>query len=153
MRKYFLILAFLIPGFVNVAFAQEKDYINLMKSVLQTERKSIIGEVLELTEDEASNFWPLYEEYEANLNLTYEQNYKLVQEFANNYNNMTEEKSEELIGKFFDVDIEILKIRKSYIKKFSKVIPATKVAKFYQAENKIKALVDYELAKSIPFLE
>ena len=48
---------------------------------------------------------------------------------------------------------EVLTLKKTYIKKFSKILPPTKVLRYFQAENKIDILVDYEIAASIPLLE
>ena len=41
----------------------------------------------------------------------------------------------------------------SYLPRFQKVLPARKVARLYQVENKIRALVNYDLASEIPFVK
>jgi hypothetical protein len=42
---------------------------------------------------------------------------------------------------------------KGYQSKFGAVLPATKVARYYQIENKLRAAVNYELADAIPLVQ
>ena len=48
---------------------------------------------------------------------------------------------------------QLLKLKKSYYKKFKKIMPAGKAAMYFQAENKIEAMVNASLAMEIPFIE
>ncbi len=71
----------------------------------------------------------------------------LVDDFAKNYDALTDEKAKELLKRQFQIDDDRLKLRRSYAGKFEKVLPAKKVARYYQIENKLDAAVAYEAAQ------
>jgi hypothetical protein len=78
---------------------------------------------------------------------------KIIKDYAENYESMTNEKADELWTSYMNFKQEILTLNKQYYKKFKKILPAGKVAKYFQAENKITILVDFQLASEIPFIE
>ena len=51
------------------------------------------------------------------------------------------------------VPVELLDVRQRYLESFSAALPPRKVLRFYQIENKIDAVLRYELAASIPVLD
>ena len=65
---------------------------------------------------------------------------------------MSNELADRMMADYFDIQSRTLKIRKGYLKKFKKVLPSVKVAKFYQVENKLDAVLDYQLASQIPMI-
>jgi len=74
-------------------------------------------------------------------------------DYAENFENLTDEKADLLWSSYMNVQSEYLKIQKKYYKKFKKILPAGKVAQYFQAENKINALIDAQMAIEIPFME
>jgi hypothetical protein len=129
------------------------DYIEITREVLNTEKKAAIAEVMVLSETEAEVFWPLYKEYNNELYKVQTKRIKIIKDFAKNYETMTDEKADELWNSFFKYRQELLALNKQYYKKFNKVMPAAKVVRYFQAENKIGVLIDFELASEIPFLD
>ncbi len=77
---------------------------------------------------------------------------RLITEFAANYQNMTEDVADRLLREHLDLQARALKIRRNYVRRFKKVLPAIKVAKLYQVENKLDAVLDYQLASQIPMI-
>jgi len=140
--------------FTLSSFAQTtQDYVEIVRDILKTEKKVAIAEVMELTDQESGPFWDLYNEY--NFELTKIQNQRLnsIYDFAENYDKMTDEKADELWKSVLSYQGDLLKLQKSYYKKFKKIIPAGKAATYFQAENKIAMMINAELALSIPFIE
>jgi hypothetical protein len=152
MKKLFLGLFLLFAGSFIMAQSID-DYIEIQREVLNMEKKAAIAEVMMLTEEEGEIFWPLYNEYNNELYKIQTKRVKLIKDFAENYDKMTSEKADEIWMAFFDYRTELLKLNKQYYKKFKKEMPAEKVVKYFQAENKIAVLVDFTLASEIPFLE
>lgn len=148
-----IILTFALVSFGMVLWAQQSDYIELMRSVINTEKKAAIVEVMQLSDTEADLFWPLYNEYNEKRYAVNTKKIKLIQDFAENYGKMTDEMAKELWTRNMAIKMELVKIEKSYFKKFLKAIDAKKVIRYFQAENKIEALVNAELALEIPLLE
>ncbi len=149
MKKLIFTLTFALIA--ALGFSQTTDdYVEIQRSVLKTEKKAIIAEVMQLTEQEAKEFWPLYEEYE---NKQYETNtkiYRLIKKYADNYETLTDEEAIELWREKMKLDKELNKIEAVYFKKFMKILPGKKLLTFFQAENKIRTLIMAELADQIP---
>jgi len=145
---------FLFMFLASIAISQTTDdYIEIMRSVLKTEKKAAIAEVMTLTEAEAELFWPLYNEFSGKMYTIQSKRVKIIKDFAKSYEKMTDLKADELWTSYMAYKQESNKLTKQYYKKFKKIIPAGKAAKYFQAENKIATLVDFELAAEIPFIE
>lgn len=129
------------------------DYIELAREVLKTEKKAAIAEVLDLNETESVPFWELYNEYQNKVYAVQNNRIALINDFSDNYENLTDEKADELFQSLLKYKTDILKLKKQYYKKFKKIVGTGDAARFFQAENKIETLIDAQLALEIPLLE
>ena len=152
MKRVLFTLVFASFGMLLWA-QQSTDYIELMRSVIKTEKKAAISEVMELSTAEADLFWPLYNEYNEKRYVVNTKLVKLIEEYAANYSKMNDELAEEYWTRNMNIDMELLKLEKSYYKKFLKVLNAQKAFRYFQAENKIENLILAQLALDIPLLE
>ena len=152
MKKLIIGIVFVFAG--TGLFAQTaNDYLEVTRGVLKTEKKAAIAEVMQLTEEESTTFWPLYNEYNEKMYSINSRLYNTIKDYSDNYVNMTDEKAKELWTEVIKIDQDLLKLNKTYFKKFLKIMPAIKTVRYFQAENKIKVMVDAELASQIPFFE
>ncbi len=134
-------------------FAQtENDYIEVVRSVLKTEKKAVIAEVMELTEAESGPFWLLYNEYDYEMSIVQNIRINAIKEYAEEYGILTDEKADLLWNQVMDFKTASLKLEKAYYKKFKKILPAAKAAKYFQAENKIEAMVAANIAAQVPMI-
>jgi hypothetical protein len=152
MKKSIIAVLLLFAG-IQVMSQTTDDYLEIMRSVLKTEKKAAIAEVMTLTDQEAEVFWPLYNEFNEKMYSVQTKRVNIIKDYAANYGNMTDEKADELWTAALNFKQESLNLTKQYYKKFKKILPAAKAAKYFQAENKIAALIDYELAAEIPMIE
>lgn len=120
---------------------------------MATERKLVLAGELVLTPDEAKAFWPVYNEYRAAMHEVGDSRVKLITDLADNYQNMTDDFAEHLLREHLDIEERTLKVHRQYLKRFNKVLPKVKVAKLYQVESKLDALINYQLASQIPMIE
>jgi hypothetical protein len=137
---------------VNPAFSDLTEATEQARSVVQTERKMVISQALELTPAESNAFWPVYDQYAAELKKAGDLRVKVITDYAANYDNMTDAAAKSLIADALKFQEQTLKIRKGYLKKFGKVLPTVKVARFYQVENKLDAITAFALARQIPLV-
>lgn len=152
MKK--LILLFAIIGFGIASYAQQaNDYMEVTRAALKTEKKAMIAEVMSLTQEESEPFWALYNEFQGKLYTANTKYLNIINEFAENFDKMSGEKANDLMKRLFAYDTEIIKLKKSYFKKFQKVLSPQKTLMYFQAENKIDMLIDFEIAASIPILD
>jgi len=152
MKK--IILSTLAMFLASMAFAQTTDdYIEIVRGVLKTERKAAIAEVMTLSEQEAEVFWPLYNEYEAKDYEIQSKRVKIIKELVKDFENLSDEKADEMWTSYMKYKQELLNLNKLYYKKFKKILPAGRAARFFQALNKIAVLADYRVAMEIPIIE
>ena len=149
------ILLFTIALFFasSISAQSENDYLEIARDVLKVEKKAAIADVMDLSETESQPFWNLYNEYQGKLYTVHNKRIDGIKDFAKNYENMTDEKAEELWMNYMGYQSELLKLKKGYYKKFKKILPTGKAVRFFQAENKIETLVNAELALEIPMIE
>lgn len=148
-----LILIFI--GFTASALAQDKpaDNMEIVKEKVHADKKLLIATYMELTESEAKAFWPIYEEYQAELGKLRDRDSKLIEEFSANFGTMSDDVAKNLLDDSLSIDSGYLKLRQSYLAKFRDVLSDIKVARYYQLENKMEAILEYEQAKRIPLIQ
>ena len=137
----------------TAAFAQTHHEIALTRAEIQTERQAIVAANLPMTEEQAKAFWPLYREYRDELAKAGDRTVALIESYAADYKSMDDAKSQAMIDEFFSIRKDETKIMSSWMPKFGKVLPATSVARFLQIENKLDAIIRFELAAEIPLVE
>lgn len=159
MRTLPLVAALVSISLAPLSMAQEKTPLVTLEAEIEaarkqmvTERKLVIAGELVMTPDEAKAFWPVYNEYLAEMRTIGDDEVKLITDFADNYQNMSDELADQMLRDHLDIQSRSLKVRRNYLKKFKKVLPTIKVAKLYQVENKLDAVMDYQLASQIPMI-
>jgi hypothetical protein len=145
-----LVIAFL--AFAGNLASQEKtaDNMQLLLEKVKADKKLLVAENMQLTETEAKAFWPLYDRYQDELFLIRARTAKLIKDYADVYRNVNDANAKRLLGEYIKIETLRLKLHKAYLPKFSKVLPAAKVVRYYQIENKVNAALEYELASRIP---
>jgi enoyl-CoA hydratase/carnithine racemase len=130
--------------------AQDPGETQSMRADLQAERTKMVAANLQLTEPEAAKFWPLYNEYRSKHSQLDDRAIALVNDFAANYDALSDEKAKDLLKRQLQLEDDRLKLRRDYVGKFEKVVPPKKVARYYQIERKLDAMVAFEAARSVP---
>lgn len=137
------------------SFDKNKEDIELTASMINIERIEIIDQNMGLSNDEEPRFWSLYNEYRLAMNEVGKRKTKLITDYADRVNtgNLSDAEALRLLKEYNSIERAKLTRREEYIPKFQKVIPAKKVALFFQIENKIDAALNFELAKVIPLVK
>jgi len=132
--------------------AQDKpsDDQQIFLEKIKADKKLLVAENMQLTKAESKAFWPVYEEYQKELFLIRTRTLKLINSYADAYDKMTNETAKGLLDEYMTIETLQLKLRMAYLPKFRKVLSNTKTARYYQIENKINAVLMYELAGVIP---
>ncbi len=129
------------------------DSIEVSRGVVAAERKLVVAQNMGLTQEESETFWPIYGDYQNELRKINDREIKLIQDYAAEYETLTDERAIELLKIAQTIDDDQLKLRRKYVKRFQKVIPAKKVVRYYQIENKLDAIVSFDLARKLPLVE
>ena len=158
-KKKIIVLAALMAGFIALgvvpALAQDKpaDNMQILREKIKADKKLLVAANMELTESEAKAFWPVYEKYQNELFLLRTRTLKLINDYADAYEKMSNDKAKALLDELMNIDSLGLKLRQTYLPKFRQVLPEVKVVRYYQIENKINAALKYELAANIPLMK
>lgn len=130
-----------------------RAFIELARSDLKTQKTLIIAQNIKFTDDEAAEFWPLHSEYTVALNKLLDERLRLLNEYLATYATMTDPQATALAKKVFDLEEKRTQLKRTWFKKFSKVVPARKAAQFFQIENQLNAALDLQLAASLPLIK
>ncbi len=137
------------------AVAQEKpaDTMEFVLEKIRADKKLLVAENLQLTETEAKGFWPVYRRYQDELFLLRSRAVKLIKDYGDAYDQMTNDTAKKLLDEYMTIEALGLKLRQAYLPKFRAVLPEVKVVRYYQTENKIHAVLVYEIAAKIPLVK
>jgi hypothetical protein len=124
--------------------------IQLTRAVIQVERQAIVTQAMDLTPEEMETFWPLYREYRLEALKIGDRIVALIQRYAANYDNLTDATADKLLTDFVRVEQARANLKAKFLPRFKKVLPAKKVARFYQLENKLDTAILAEMAEYIP---
>jgi parvulin-like peptidyl-prolyl isomerase len=153
----------LLMGAAAPAWSQSKssggdkpaNNLEIIHEKLKADKKLIVSKYMELTESEAKKFWPVFEEYQKDLQKIHERLGSLLQRYAADYrgNSLTDEKAKKLLDDWIALEQDDAKQRKSYAPKVLKALPAKKAARYLQIENEYRIMLRYDLAATVPLVQ
>lgn len=151
------LIQFLALGAILVltspVFAQinTEDNIELARTYLESDRKITVAAAMELTEEESQVFWPVYKEYRASIQPINDRFIKLLKDYADNFENLSGEKAITMMSDSLDIEEDRLIYKRLFVERMAEVLPMSKVVRFFQIENKMDAVLKFDLAVEIPF--
>lgn len=127
----------------------------ILAQKIKADKKLLVATNMDLTDAEAKKFWPVYEAYQDDLHKINRRLAKLIVDYAEVYNkgSVPNATAKKLLDEALAIEEAELKLKRVYIPKLEKALPEMKVARFIQIENKIRAIINYELAAQIPLVE
>jgi Spy/CpxP family protein refolding chaperone len=172
MRKKHLFLvaalALVLPSTRNLAFAQDStsqpdkrsalangaevqnptdEDMKLLRKDLRSEKKQIVAANMDLTDVEAEKFWPVYDQYTADVAKINDTKAALIKEYLQTSATMNGEQAESYIRKRAAVEESIMQLRLKYIPVFRKVLSGRQTALFFQIDWRLGLITDLQLAQ------
>ncbi len=135
------------------ADANLESYIEILRSDLRTQRKALMAANMHLSDAEATRFWPVYNEFEAESTKLGDLRVKLIKDYAEHYDTMDDKTAADLSTRSLKYDSERTALRTKYVKKLSKALSPKLAARFLQIENRIGLLLDVKLASELPLVK
>jgi len=127
--------------------------IQLLRKDLRAQKKQLVAANLSLTADQATKFWPIYDQYIAEQTKIHDQKYAVIKEFATSWGSIDDAKAQELTNKVLAVDQQVTQLRIKYVPIFLKVLPGRQVATFYQIDRRLQMMVDLQLLSQLPLVQ
>ena len=150
-------MAIMFFGLAPLNGAQDKpaDNMQILRDKIKADKKLVVASNMELTESEAKNFWPIYDEYQKELQKINRRLVGLLESYADDSRkkSLTDDKAKKLIDEANSIEKAEVDLKSTFAPKLSKALPIIKVARYLQIENKIRAVVKYDLAQGVPLMK
>jgi hypothetical protein len=131
------------------------DDFSILRDKIRADKKLLVAANMELTEPEAKGFWPVYDQYQKDLHAINLRIADQLERYADDLRDgtMTDEGAKKLIEESVSIEQAEADLKPRYAPKLGKVLPARKVVRYLQIENKIRAVVRYDLVSGLPLVE
>jgi len=130
-----------------------RAYVTLLRPDIKAERKDIINAIMQFNDSDATKFWPIFQQYDAELTTIGDGRMKLIVDYARNYENLTNEQADALMSKAFELEAQRAILKKKYFDKMKAQLSATQAAKFFLVENQIQHIIDLQISASLPVVQ
>ncbi len=153
MRKILFVSIFILSALsaVNAQFFKQSD-IDIYKKDVADQAESLVKENLDLTDEQAKVFWPIYEEYNTKTDAVLEEELKVLEDYLMNYYMLEDEKAKELVIKSINLKKKRIDLQIEYLTKMAEVLPATVVGKFFQIDNRINLMINQQRTDRVPLI-
>ncbi len=129
------------------------DTMETLRDALRADKKAFIAQYMELTQTEGKEFWPYYESYQFDLQKINDRLIKLIDDYAKVYQSLSDQDAATMVAEYLAIEQDEIQLKELYFRTLCKTLPIKKVARYMQLENKIRALVRYELAARVPLIK
>lgn len=141
------------PAPTGTADAEGGDFtsdIELTRAAIQLRRQALVTAVMDLEGKEAETFWPLYRDYRTAMAKVNDRYVRLVVSYLDGYETLTDDAAGRMLNEYLGIERDRTSVKAKYVPRFRSVMPAKKVARFFQVDNKLDAVMSAELARMIP---
>ena len=145
--------ALLLSVSSGLAGEAAKADMDILRDTIRANKKALVAANLTLTDEEAGRFWPLYDKYQTDLKAVQDRAVKVIEDYTSSFHDLSNEKAMKLADDWLSAEADRVKVRRDYLEQFEKVLPGKKVVRFYQIDNKMDAVLRYDLAAEIPVVE
>lgn len=129
-----------------------QEYINLLREDVNAEKAKLLGQVMQFDAEDAAKFWPIYREYEVELNKLNDLRVANILEYSRSYTNLTDAKADELIKNAMTFQKQRDELLGKCYERVKQELGATTAARFVQVENQLLMIIDLKIASSLPVI-
>ena len=126
--------------------------VDMMRKDIQSQKRQVIAANMKMTDKEAEQFWPIFDQYNGELIKINDKKYAAIKEFAKSYDTLTDDQAEKLTRDGLDVDQSVAQLRLKYIPLFRKVLSGKKTALFMQLDRRLVMMIDLQISAAIPLV-
>jgi hypothetical protein len=127
--------------------------IQAVREDIRAHRKQITAANMTLTPDEATKFWPIYDQYIQETIKINDTRWSLMKDYAANYDKISDQLAEDYMKKSAAVDKQLVALREEYVPIFEKAVPPKKTAQWYQIDRRLDLVINLQLSAMIPVVD
>jgi hypothetical protein len=124
-------------------------YVELLRSDVRQQEAEIMGAIMQLSAADAAKFWPIYKEYDTEVNKLNDLRVANIREYARTYGQMTDEKADELIQTGLTLRKQRSELLAKYYDRVKQELGAITAARFIQVEDQLLLLIDLQIDSSL----
>jgi len=124
-----------------------------LRAELRSSKKQLVAATLQMTDAEATRFWPVYDRYAADVTAIKNGQYELVADYANTYGKFDDKTATTFITRWLDLDVKTTSLRARYVPIVNKALPGLKAATFFQIDRRMQMAIDLKIASMLPILQ
>ena len=140
----------LLPGLANADHNEEE--IASILTELEENRRAVVAENMALNEKDSAVFWGVYDTYRGEIAEVQKQGMTLLREFHEHFEEITDDRANQVMATYFNLEIRTLEIRQAYVSKFNEVISPKQTLRFYQIENKLDSIIQADVSSVTPLV-
>ena len=129
-----------------------QEYVELLHSNVRQEKDEIMGAVMALSADQAAKFWPIYEQYDAELTKLNNLRVANIQDYARNYDQMTDATADESVQNAFNYRRQRSELLEKYYGRVKASLGSIQAARFLQIEDQLLAIIDLQITSNLPIV-
>ncbi len=141
------LFAFLLIAGIG-AFAQ--DDIEKVQQAWKKDKKELVRIGMELTAADSVKFWPIYDKYEVERQKLGRERILALNDYADNYFNITNAKADDIINRIFRNDAALAKLQQEYYGKVKTALNAMQAAKFMHVEAYLQSTIRSMIQGALP---
>jgi len=130
-----------------------RAYVELLRSDVRSQKVAILSEMMEFTEQEDAKFWPIYREYDVELSKINDDRVSLIQEYAKNYEKMTDTVADRIARGALDLEARRNALKLKYYDRLKTALSAKTAARFLQVENQLLMILDLQISAALPVVK
>jgi len=142
--------ASIVPALSQSSQSPPADNMDIVRQQIKVDKKAFVAKNMQLTQAEATAFWPVYDAFQKELGALGDRSVRLIREYASNYQNLSDASANQLTEEYLTIERYRVALLQSYLPKFRAVLSEKKVARYYQLENKANVVVMYSAVRQIP---
>lgn len=128
--------------------------LNRLRQDLQKDRNAVVATLMQLTDQEATVFWPLYAEYRAAMKKDVgDRAGDLVTAYALDYGTFTDEQARKMMNEWFAVQKAEADVKTAWYAKFNEKLPSRTSTRFFQIDNRLDMIIQFQLGAELPLLK
>jgi hypothetical protein len=127
-------------------------YAELLRGDIRLQKAAIITHVMEFTETEDKAFWPIYRDYDAQMQKLADERVALVADYADAFEKMTDDIADALARKALDLERRRQEAKAKAYDRVKSALDGRIALRFLQVEHQLQQLIDLQISASLPIV-
>jgi len=128
--------------------------IETMRGDVRDNRRKLTASNMTLSAEEATKFWPIYDQYIQETIKVNDERWSLIKDYAAaaSNNNITDEVAQDYIKRCSEVDQNLIALRLKYVPIFQKAVSQKTTAQWYQVDRRLELMIELKQGSLLPIV-